>query len=74
MTLSEWCKMAGVTHTEPTSEKKAVSVVYSRLNAFYYDLWKLSDYKVDSKSDHDWSVVWLLPRQEMPRLCPTCGK
>lgn len=67
MTLQEWSKMAGVLPTHPTTERGAVSVVYSRLNAHYYTLWRLDDYRVDSVQA---GVVWLLPRESDKQITP----
>jgi len=59
MTLADWCKMA---YTEPLpADGGAVSVRCdpSLYPTLYAQLWRLSDYRVDTS----WGVVvWLMPK------------
>lgn len=61
MTLAQWCKVAGVLPTHPTTERGAVSVCVTldHQSELCHDLWHLADYLVSSISG---PVVWMLPR------------
>lgn len=60
MTLADWCRMADVKPTTPTTETGAVSLLSdgTRYPDTHAVLWKLSDYRVSSING---LVVWLLP-------------
>lgn len=64
MTLAEWCKIAGVSPTHPTTERGAVSLIPgSDVPHFHYtELWRLDDYSLTTISG---PVVWLVPRRKL---------
>lgn len=72
MTLAQWCKVAGVLPTHPTTERGAVSLIADApaQSELYHDLYNLSDYRVDNLVG---GIVWLIPRKPFSmRECPTC--
>lgn len=60
MLLRDWCKLADILPTHPTTERQAVSLLSDSRNPHHSDLWALDDYKVSTVSG---PVVWLVPCQ-----------
>lgn len=72
MKLKEWCGMASVAPTHPTTETGAVS--FTRCRDWSMDLvhrlYFLDDYTFDNVVG---AVVWMLPRSADRGFCEFCG-